>query len=343
MRDTTRTARRHDGRHCRPEPQHGRHTFRSPDDACRLDRSSRARRCDPGRAFEDAVYRRRRACRPLHVRSRRPAPRLLEESHHRLKRSSCCCVSRTNRGLRARIDAMFRGDRINVSEQRSVLHVALRATAWTSRSSWTARRRARRSRGARSHDRVHRARPERRLDGAHRHAASGNVVNIGIGGSDLGPVMAYEALRHYSVRDLTFRFVSNIDGTDFAEAMHDLDPAETLFIVSSKTFTTLETMTNAHTARSWLLSALGGDATRGRQALRRGLDEREGSVGVRHRHRPTCSGSGTGSAAATRWTRRSASPRCSPSDPTDSARCSAGSTRWTSTSARRRSSAICRC
>jgi glucose-6-phosphate isomerase len=88
-----------------------------------------------------------------------------------------------------------------------------------------------------------------------------NVVNIGIGGSDLGPVMAYEALRHYSERAMTFRFVSNVDGTDFAEAVHDLDPAETLFIVASKTFTTLETMTNAHTARQWLLAALGGDAT----------------------------------------------------------------------------------
>ena len=87
-----------------------------------------------------------------------------------------------------------------------------------------------------------------------------NVVNIGIGGSDLGPVMAYEALRHYSARDLAFRFVSNVDGTDFAEAVHDLDAAETLFIVSSKTFTTLETMTNAHSARDWALAALGGDA-----------------------------------------------------------------------------------
>ena len=86
-----------------------------------------------------------------------------------------------------------------------------------------------------------------------------NIVNIGIGGSDLGPVMAYEALKHYSERAMTFRFVSNIDGTDFAEAVHDLDPAETLFIVSSKTFTTLETMTNAHTARAWSLKGLGGD------------------------------------------------------------------------------------
>ena len=86
-----------------------------------------------------------------------------------------------------------------------------------------------------------------------------NVVNIGIGGSDLGPVMAYEALRHYSRREMTFRFVSNVDGTDFAEATRDLDPAETLFVVSSKTFTTLETMTNAHTAREWSLAGLGGD------------------------------------------------------------------------------------
>ena len=162
-------------------------------------------------------------------------------------------------GLRARIDAMFRGDRINVSEQRSVLHVALRAprgqsivvdghdvvpdvhTVLDRMTEFTARVRSG----------VWTGHTGRRIR---------NVVNIGIGGSDLGPVMAYEALRHYSVRDLTFRFVSNIDGTDFAEAVHDLDPAETLFIVSSKTFTTLETMTNAHTARSWLLSGLGGDA-----------------------------------------------------------------------------------
>ncbi len=161
-------------------------------------------------------------------------------------------------GLRARIDAMFRGDRINVSEQRSVLHVALRATRGQSivvdghdvvpdvhavldrMTEFTARVR---SGGWTGHT-------GRRIR---------NVVNIGIGGSDLGPVMAYEALRHYSVRDLTFRFVSNIDGTDFAEAVHDLDPADTIFIVSSKTFTTLETMTNARTARTWLVSGLGGD------------------------------------------------------------------------------------
>jgi glucose-6-phosphate isomerase len=158
-------------------------------------------------------------------------------------------------GLPDRIDAMFRGDKINVSERRAVLHVALRAP-----------------RGATIlHDGrnvvpdVH-AVLERMADFSVR-VRSGtwkgptgkrirNVINIGIGGSDLGPVMAYEALKHYSDRAMSFRFVSNVDGTDFTEAVRDLDPAETLFIVSSKTFTTLETMTNARTAREWLLSGL---------------------------------------------------------------------------------------
>ena len=103
-----------------------------------------------------------------------------------------------------------------------------------------------------------------------------NIVNVGIGGSDLGPAMAYEALRHYSRREMTFRFVSNVDGTDFAESTRDLDPAETLFVISSKTFTTLETMTNARTAREWLLAGAGGRGGRGRQALRRGFDQRRG-------------------------------------------------------------------
>ncbi len=160
-------------------------------------------------------------------------------------------------GLRQRIDAMFRGEKINITEKRAVLHVALRApknesilvdgenvvplvhevldkmTAFANRvrnGEWTG----------------HTGKPIR------------NIVNIGIGGSDLGPVMAYEALRHFSRRDLNFRFVSNVDGTDFAEAVHDFEPDETLFIVSSKTFTTLETMTNAHTARTWLLKGIGG-------------------------------------------------------------------------------------
>jgi glucose-6-phosphate isomerase len=161
-------------------------------------------------------------------------------------------------GLQERTEAMFRGDRINVSENRSVLHVALRAP-----------------RGATIlHDgcnvvpQVH-AVLDKMADFANRvrsgawkgHAGKRirNVINIGIGGSDLGPVMAYEALRHYSDRAMTFRFVSNVDGTDFAEAVRDLDPAETLFIVSSKTFTTLETMTNAQSARGWLLAGLSGD------------------------------------------------------------------------------------
>jgi len=161
-------------------------------------------------------------------------------------------------GLRARIDAMFRGEKINITENRAVLHVALRAPKEASivvdgenvvpevhavldkMADFSNRVRTGEWKG-------HTGKPIR------------NVVNIGIGGSDLGPVMAYEALRHYSKRDMTFRFVSNVDGTDFAEAVHDLDPSETLFVISSKTFTTLETMTNAHSARDWSLKGLGGD------------------------------------------------------------------------------------
>jgi glucose-6-phosphate isomerase len=158
-------------------------------------------------------------------------------------------------GLRERIDAMFRGDRINVSENRAVLHVALRAPRGSSIM----------HDGQNVVPEVH-AVLDRMADFAHRvHSGAWkghtgkrirNVINIGIGGSDLGPVMAYEALKHYSDRTMIFRFVSNVDGTDFIEAVRDLDPAETLFIVSSKTFTTLETMTNAHTARDWLLAGM---------------------------------------------------------------------------------------
>jgi glucose-6-phosphate isomerase len=161
-------------------------------------------------------------------------------------------------GLRARIDAMFRGDRINLSEQRAVLHVALRAPRGTSIL----------VDGENVVLKVHSV-LDRMADFANRVRGGGwightgkpirNIVNIGIGGSDLGPVMAYEALRYYSDRSLTFRFVSNIDGTDFAEAVRDLDPEATLFIVSSKTFTTLETMTNARTAREWSLAGVRGD------------------------------------------------------------------------------------
>jgi glucose-6-phosphate isomerase len=157
--------------------------------------------------------------------------------------------------LPARIEAMFRGDKINVTEQRAVLHVALRsprtATILVD--------------GTNVVPQVH-AVLDRMMDFAERVRSGGwtghtgkrirNVINIGIGGSDLGPVMAYEALRHYGPRDMTFRFVSNVDGTDCAEAVRDLAPEETLFIVSSKTFTTLETMTNAGTARRWVLTAL---------------------------------------------------------------------------------------
>src|SRR3989441_1279619 len=161
-------------------------------------------------------------------------------------------------GLRARIDAMFRGDKINITEQRAVLHVALRAPKDASII----------VDGKNVVPEVHEV-LDRMADFSER-VRSGewkghtgkrirNVINIGIGGSDLGPVMAYEALRYYCERSMTFRFVSNVDGTDFAEAVQGLDAAETLFIVSSKTFTTLETMTNAHTARAWLLKGLGGD------------------------------------------------------------------------------------
>ena len=161
-------------------------------------------------------------------------------------------------GLRARIDAMFRGEKINVSENRAVLHVALRAPKEVSIV----------VDGENVVPQVHAvldkmtAFSNRVRSGAwkgHTGKPIRNVINIGIGGSDLGPVMAYEALKHYSNRSITLRFVSNIDGTDFAEAVRDLDPAETLFIVSSKTFTTQETMTNAHTAREWSLKGLGGD------------------------------------------------------------------------------------
>ncbi len=162
------------------------------------------------------------------------------------------------RGLEARRDAMFRGDKINVTEDRAVLHVALRAprdatilvdghdvvpevhAVLDKMTAFAERVRGGEWRG-------HTGKPIR------------NVVNIGIGGSDLGPVMAYEALKFYTPRAMTFRFVSNVDGTDFVEATRDLDPAETLFIISSKTFTTLETMTNAHTARDWAVAALGDE------------------------------------------------------------------------------------
>jgi glucose-6-phosphate isomerase len=161
-------------------------------------------------------------------------------------------------GLEAHRDKMFAGEKINITEDRAVLHVALRAPKGE----------VIKVDGVDVVPEVHKvlgamgAFADRIRSGewkGHTGKRIKNVINIGIGGSDLGPVMAYEALRHYSDRSLTFRFVSNVDGTDFAEAVQDLDPAETLFIVSSKTFTTLETMTNAHTARDWSLAGFGGD------------------------------------------------------------------------------------
>jgi glucose-6-phosphate isomerase len=185
-------------------------------------------------------------------------------------------------GLRARIDAMFRGEKINVTEKRPVLHVALRAPQDASLI----------VDGIDVVPQVHAVLREM-ADLSHRVRSGDwkgytgkrirNVINVGIGGSDLGPVMAYEALRHYSQRDLAFRFVSNVDGTDFAEAVHGLDAAETLFIISSKTFTTLETMTNAQTARAWSLAGMGGEeksvaahfvavSTNAREVARFGID-----------------------------------------------------------------------
>lgn len=161
-------------------------------------------------------------------------------------------------GLRNRIDAMFRGEKINLTENRAVLHVALRAPRGTCIF-------------VDGHDILPEVQDvlekmadfsDRVRSGAwkgHTGKRIRNIINIGIGGSDLGPVMAYEALKYYSDRSMTFRFVSNVDGTDFAEAVYGLDPAETLFLISSKTFTTLETMINAHSARDWSLAGLGGN------------------------------------------------------------------------------------
>jgi glucose-6-phosphate isomerase len=185
----------------------------------------------------------------------------LDYSKHRATDETLALLIRLaeERGLGERIDAMFSGERINETEGRPVLHVALRAPRSASivvdGEDVVPHVHEVLDRMAAIADRIrsgewlgHTGRPIR------------NVVNIGIGGSDLGPVMAYEALRHYTRRDLTFRFVSNVDATDFAEATRDLDPAETLFVVSSKTFTTLETMRNATTAREWTLAALGDEA-----------------------------------------------------------------------------------
>jgi glucose-6-phosphate isomerase len=183
--------------------------------------------------------------------------------------------------LHGRIDAMFRGDKINITEKRAVLHTALRApknaTILVDGKNVVPA----------VHDALDKmaAFSNRVRSGewvGHTGKRIRNIINIGIGGSDLGPVMAYEALRHYTDRNLTFRFVSNIDGADFVEATRDLDPAETLFIVSSKTFTTLETMTNAQTAREWSLKGLGGDPKAGSETFRRCLHKCRESIRLWH-------------------------------------------------------------
>ena len=185
----------------------------------------------------------------------------LDYSKHRITNDTLALLLQLagESGLRERIDAMFRGDHLNITEDRAVLHVALRmpreATLIIDGEDVVAQVHQVLDRMGMFADRIR--------SGAwtgHTGEPIRNVVNIGIGGSDLGPVMAYEALKHYSERDLMFRFVSNVDATDLSEALRDLDPAKTLFIVSSKTFTTLETLTNATSARSWLLAAMDGNA-----------------------------------------------------------------------------------
>jgi glucose-6-phosphate isomerase len=184
----------------------------------------------------------------------------LDYSKNRVTKETIALLCRLaeESGLRERISAMFRGDRINVTEGRAVLHVALRSPSGTTivvdGKDVVADVHGVLDRMADFSNRVRSGTWQGHTGKRIRH-----IVNIGIGGSDLGPVMAYEALKHYSERAMTFRFVSNVDGTDLVEATRDLDPAETLFIVSSKTFTTLETMTNAESARQWLLNGLGGD------------------------------------------------------------------------------------
>ncbi|MCZ2341012.1 MAG: glucose-6-phosphate isomerase [Bacteroidales bacterium] len=189
--------------------------------------------------------------------SREAVGLFLDYSKHRITDETITLLVRLaeESGLRDRIDAMFRGEKINITENRAVLHTALRAprdaVITVDGQNVVPEVHAVLDRMAAFSDRIRSGDWK-----GHTGQRIRNIVNIGIGGSDLGPVMAYEALRHYSERSLTFRFVSNVDGTDFAEATHDLNPAETLFIVSSKTFTTLETMTNAATARNWLLAQL---------------------------------------------------------------------------------------
>ena len=217
------------------------------------------------------------------------------------RRCACCWRWPTQAGLRQRIEAMFRGEQDQRHRgPRGAARRAARAARRVDPGRRPGRRAARCTRcSTRMADFAERVR-----SGAwtgHTGQRIRNVVNIGIGGSDLGPVMAYEALRHYSERDLTFRFVSNVDGTRLRRGGAATSiAAETLFIVASKTFTTQETMTNAHTRARLAAGRAGRRRRGGGQALRRAVDQRRRGVEVRHRHRPTCSASGTGSAGATR-------------------------------------------
>ena len=176
---------------------------------------------------------------------------------------------------------MFSGEKINVTENRAVLHVALRAPKgakiFVDGKNVVPEVHAVLDKMAAFSNRVRSGEWK-----GHTGKRIKNIINVGIGGSDLGPVMAYEALKHYSDRNLNFRFVSNVDGIDFVEATHDLDPAETLFIISSKTFTTLETMTNAQSARDWLLKRIRRQCQSRGETFRRRLDERRKSFRVRH-------------------------------------------------------------
>ncbi len=210
--------------------------------------------------------------------------------------------------LQDRIGAMFSGEKINVTENRAVLHVALRApkdqTILVDGHNVVPDVHQVLDRMSAFCDRIRSGEWK-----GHTGKRIRNIVNIGIGGSDLGPVMAYEALKFYTQRDLRFLFVSNVDSTDWAEATWDLDPAETLFIVASKTFTTQETMTNAQSARDWLLKGLGGDTPRSQSTLWPFLPMptrcvTSASIPI------TCLDFGTGSVVATRWTQRSVCQRC---------------------------------
>ncbi len=227
------------------------------------------------------VLRRPGTVRALLGRRRRPLPRLLEEPHHRRKPCACCWRWPTQRGVLARRDAMFRGEKINNTEKRAVLHVALRAPQGTHIE----------VDGKDVVPEVHAVLD--RMASLPTAVRSGNwkgytgkrirnVINIGIGGSYLGPEMAYRALRPFSDPAMTFRFVANVDGAALTEATADLDAAETLFIISSKTFTTLETMTNAAAARKWTVDKLGSRCRR-RPPLRCRLNQRQGREGIRHR------------------------------------------------------------